>query len=223
MFGHKTTTAEEMYMVAISMINSRNPAKPVPISSLAEELNIQHVSANQMIKKMAEEGWVDYLPYKGVLLTDRGSIQANRVLWSRRLWEVFLVRDLRMSLEKAEIIACDLEHHVSREVVERLDEFLGYPEFCSYGKLIPRQTVEKSRLIETFPFTDLQIGIKAVVVEVNTDTVTQSFLVNEGVKPGVWVSIIAIGNRGDYLFECEGRRVHITEKIASEIILRKES
>lgn len=223
MVRHKTTVAEEMYMVTISMINSQNPTKPVPISSIAGELNVQPVSANQMIKKMAEEGWVDYLPYKGVLLTDKGSILATRVLWSRCLWEVFLVRDLGISLDKAEIIACDFEHYTSREVAERLDKFLDFPEFCYHGNLIPRKGVENRSLYETFPLTDLTIGVNAVIVEANIDKAAQSFLNNEGVKQGVRVSIVAIGNRGDYLIECAGNRIQISEKIANEIILRKES
>lgn len=222
MHSHKTTVAEDMYMITISMINSGNPEKPVPISILAEELDVQPVSANQMVKRMADKGWVDYLPYQGVVLTERGSDQARRVLWSRRLWEVFLVRDLGMALEKAEIIACDLEHHISKEVAERLDEFLDYPEFCYHGEFIPRDRGEKGRLIEAFSLKDLKIGIEAVIVEIKTDSVTQNFLSNEGVRPGVQVSIIAIGNCGDYLLEIVGRRVHISEKIASEIILRKD-
>ena len=223
MDSHKITAAEEMYMLTISLINSQNPTKPVPISSIAEELKVQPVSANQMIKKMAEEGWVDYLPYKGVSLTDRGSMEANRVLWSRRLWEVFLVRNLGIPLQNAEIIACDFEHYASKEVIERLDEFLDYPEFCYHGKPIPRQLNEKNRLDETFSLLDLKIGTDAVVIEINTDAALQSFLVNEGVHPGVRLSIIGIGNDGDYLLECVGRRVHISKKIAKDIIVRKES
>lgn len=223
MGSHKITAAEEMYMITISLINSRNPTKPVPISFIAEDLNVQPVSANQMIKKMAEDGWVDYLPYKGVSLTDRGSMEANRVLRSRRLWEVFLVRKLGIHLENAEAIACEFEHNASRAVVERLDEFLGYPEFCYHGKPIPRHTDEKNRLSETFSLTDLTIGTHAVVINLNTDAASHSFLVNKGVQPGVRLTVIGIGNNGDYLLECVERRIHISEKIAKGIILRKES
>lgn len=223
MDSHKITAAEEMYLITIALINSQNPTKPVPISSIAEKLNVQPVSANQMVKKMADEGWVEYLPYKGVSLTDRGSMRANRVLWSRRLWEVFLVRDLGIHLQNAEIIACDFEHYASREVVERLDEFLGYPEFCYHGKPIPRHVDEKERLSQTLSLTDLTIGTDAVVIEINTDAASLNFLVNEGVQPGVRLSIVGIGSGGEYLLQCVGRRIYISEKVAKEIIIKKES
>lgn len=223
MYDLKTTVAEDMYLITISMINPGDPAKPVPLSALAEALDVQPVSANQMIKRMAEKGWVDYFPYQGVVLTDRGSEHARRVMWSRCLWEVFLVRDLGMSLEQAEVIACDLEHHISKDVAERLDGFLDYPEFCYHGERIPRESSQKGRSIKTFPLKDLEIGTEAVIVEIDTDSVTLKFLFNEGIRPGALLGLIAIGSSGDYLVEIAGSRVHISENIASEVILRDKA
>ena len=221
MYDHKTTVAEDMYLITISMINPGDPAKPVPLSALAEELDVQPVSANQMIKRMAEKGWVDYLPYQGVVLTECGSEHARRVMRSRYLWEVFLVRDLGMALEQAEVVACDLEHHIPKDVAERLDGFLDYPEFCYHGERIPRERGEKGRPVKTFPVKDLEIGAEAVIVEIDSDPVTQKFLSNEGIRTGALVSLIAIGSSGDYLVEIAGSRVHISKKISSEIMLRE--
>ena len=223
MGSHKTTAAEEMYLIVISMISSQNPNKPVSISSIAEELDVRPVSANQMIRKMAEEGWVEYVPYKGVFLTNRGSDRAERVLWSRRLWEVFLVKELGIPLERAEIIACDFEHHGSREVAERLDAFLDFPKFCYHGEIIPRKEDGKSQLNEFFPLSELDSNAEALVIDINTDAATLRFLKNEEIKPGVRIKIIAIGNYRDYLIESAGRRVYVSESIAEKILIRKES
>ncbi len=222
MISHKISTSEEMYMVTISMMADKNPSKLVSITSLAEELNIQPVSANQMIKKMADEGWVDYQPYHGVILTEKGLEHARRIIWSRRLWEVFLVRELGISLSQAEIIACDLEHHISEDIAKRLDEYLGYPDFCYHGSPILRESTERSRLLDIFPLRDLKIGDAAKVVEIKSDLTTQRFLNNGGVKPGVWLSLIAVGSFDEYLIECTEDRIHVSEKIAAEIFLRKE-
>ncbi len=221
MYDHKTTVAEDMYLVSISMISAGDQAKPVPLSVLAEKLDVQPVSANQMVRRMAEKGWVDYSPYHGVVLTVQGSERARRVLWSRKLWEIFLVRDLGMSLEKAEAIACDLEHHISIDVAERLDGFLDFPAYCYHGERIPREGSQGGRSIETFSVKDMKIGSEAVIFEVGSDPVTQKFLSNERVKPGMQVCLSAIGSSGDFLLESGGNRVHISEKIASEIMLRK--
>lgn len=221
MYSHKTTVAEDMYLITIFMIYVGDAAKPVPISIIAEELNVQPVSANQMVKRMAEKGLVDYSPYQGVVLTDQGSDQARRVLWSRRLWEIFLVRDLGLPLDKAEKIACDLEHHISTEVAERLDAFLDYPAFCYHGEHIPRGKGDDAQPIESVPLSELEIGGEAVIIEINGDSVTQRWLSSEGVSNGAHIRIIATGYYGDCLIECAGRRAHIAEKIAAEILVSK--
>jgi len=56
---------------------------------------------------MAEDGLVEYIPYKGVKLTKKGREQALSVLRHRRLWDVCLVRDLGMSLEGADALTYD--------------------------------------------------------------------------------------------------------------------
>ena len=80
---------------------------PLPISDLTERLQLQPVSTNQMVNKMAEGGLVEYIPYKGVKLTKKGREQALSVLRHRRLRDVCLVRDLGMSLEGADALTYD--------------------------------------------------------------------------------------------------------------------
>ena len=222
MSNHKLTASEEMYLITISNLNANDPAKPVAISTLAEELDVQPVSANQMINKLAKEGWVNYFPYQGVILTERGSKQAYRILLTRRLWEVFLVRDLGITKEKAEASACELEHHISMDIAKALDGYLDYPEFYFQGNLILREKGEKNQGIRTFPLKEMMIDSTAVVVGTGFDLMTQNFLSHEGINPGVSLRIKAIGHNGDYLIECAGRRILISEEIASEIMLRNE-
>ena len=110
MSEHKMGSGVEMYLVVIYMILSDNENSRLPISRLAERLQVQPVSANQMIKKLAKDGFVEYVPYKGVCLTEKGKKRAASIVRHRRLWEVFLVRELGMTLEDADALACDMEH-----------------------------------------------------------------------------------------------------------------
>ena len=52
---------EEMYLIKIARSNEAG-IDPAPLSILAQELNLQPVSANQMIKKLEEAGKVSYTP-----------------------------------------------------------------------------------------------------------------------------------------------------------------
>ncbi|MGI9585871.1 MAG: metal-dependent transcriptional regulator, partial [Acidimicrobiia bacterium] len=113
---------------------------PVPVATIAGELDVSVVSANQMIRKLETSGFVDYLPYKGVVLTETGSERANVVLRNRRLWAVFLSEHLGLSPESADDVACEMEHVTPEEVAGRLSRFLGEPSIDPGGKPIPRST-----------------------------------------------------------------------------------
>ena len=221
MTDHKITPTVEMYLITIFVMASENHQEHVSISSLAEKLHVQPVSANQMVRKMADEGWVEYLPYKGVQLTDSGRDHALRVLRLRQLWEVFLVRELHIPLDEAEVLACDLEHHISEKVAERLDDFLSHPELCFHGEPIPRKFTENSGYLISFPLTELAVGASAPVIRIKEGETTQKFLIMEGLRPGVSVKLAALGSGGDCLIESGGKRIHLSEEVASSVILGK--
>ena len=81
-----TTEAEQMYLITIAMAAEDGHDGPVPVPRLAESLEVSRVSANEMIKKLADRGFVAYTPYKGAELTEAGSAIARTVLRRRRLW-----------------------------------------------------------------------------------------------------------------------------------------
>jgi Mn-dependent DtxR family transcriptional regulator len=129
--------SEDMYLLTVAKLVEAGAQAPIPVSRLAQELSIQPISANQMIRKLEEAGWLRYTPYKGVELTQEGEGLALRTLRHRRLWEVFLVENLQLSLDEADEMACRLEHILPAEVAERLAGFLGYPATSPRGKPIP--------------------------------------------------------------------------------------
>ncbi len=221
MAEHKTTESVEMYLAAISMAETDDENAPVPISALADQLFVQPVSVNQMVKKMEKDGLVEYIPYKGVQLTARGKEQALRVLRHRRLWEVFFVKDLGMSLEDADRLACDFEHVTDAEMANRLAVFLGKPSVCFHGNPIPQMDDAGLALFAGIPLGTLQVGESAQVMRVDAEALTTDFLFTEGIKPGVRARIVALGQHDTLLVESEGRRVRLSAEIASQIIVGK--
>jgi DtxR family Mn-dependent transcriptional regulator len=208
----------EMYLIRLSTMGAVTQDSPLSISGLAEQMGVQPVSANQMVKKLEEEGWVKYLPYKGVYLTKAGQDQALRVLRHRRLWEVFLVRELEMSVEDADELACSLEHLSSEDVTNRLDAFLGHPTISYTGFPIP-QGEDEAHLFTGMPISNLKIDDSAQVMRVNGDDVTAKFLSDEGIKPGVMVRIVAIGSNGDLLVENKAKRIRIAADLCANILV----
>ncbi len=63
---------EDEYLEALYEINERKPGQLVRNGEIAEYLSVTPASATEMVQRLAKNGFVDYIPYKGVLLTEKG-------------------------------------------------------------------------------------------------------------------------------------------------------
>lgn len=120
-----TSPSVEMYLITVARHEEEGREGPLPLAALAEVLSISPVSANQMVRRLAERGLLEYHPYQGVLLTGVGRAAAHRVLRGRRLWTDFLTGHLGFGEEEADALACDFEHLTPPQLADRLEAFLG--------------------------------------------------------------------------------------------------
>lgn len=206
----------EMYLVTIAMLGEAGLSGPVPLSRLAEDLSVQSVSANQMVRKLDEEGLLSYQPYKGVELTDKGQQKAQHILRLRRLWEVFFVENLGLSPTEADALACRMEHVTTDVVAERLSAFLGDPSVSPTGRSIPHEE-SKTSIGSGWPLTDLNVGQTAEILSIQTDAVTQSFLQSEGLEPGVHLTLKALSSSGARLLSIAEKNISLSAETAAAI------
>ena len=208
----------EMYLVSLALIEETGSQMPVPIPRLAEMLDVQTVSANQMIRKLEEEGLVIYQPYKGVSFTEAGSQIAQTIIRNRRLWEVFFVEKLNFTPSQADSLACRMEHITEPQVAARLSEYLEHPTTSPAGKHIPSSD-NLSPVTVGRPLASLQPGEQAEVLEINVDAATSAYLQSEQLHPGVLVSMIAIGSKGSVLLSIENHKLALSPEIASQVTI----
>ena len=90
-----------------------------------------------MLKTLNEAGLAQYTPYEGVRLTEAGRRLALRVLRRHRLIELFLAETLKLTWDEVHQEAENMEHAVSDRLVDRIDDFLGYPAADPHGDPIP--------------------------------------------------------------------------------------
>jgi len=207
---------EQMYLVTIAKLQEEGHESPVILSELANSLSVLPVSVNQMIHKMDESGLVEYYPYKGVEFTPSGRQLVMRILRYRRLWEVFLVQHLNMSLVDADSLACRMEHITPDDVANRLSIFLGNPGFCLHGYPIPQVDEEEITSVN-LSLNQLTLGQQGHIIAINANEVTRAFLSDEGITPGTQFVLLAIGNSNAMLIEVDQGQVYLTENIARMI------
>ncbi|QBD82290.1 metal-dependent transcriptional regulator [Ktedonosporobacter rubrisoli] len=109
----------------------------VSTSAVSERLGVSDATATMMFKDFASAGWVEHVPYRGVRLTPLGERKAMEVIRHHRLLELYLARELGYSWDKVHAEADKLEHVISEEFEDKLDELLGYPTVDPHGDPIP--------------------------------------------------------------------------------------
>jgi DtxR family Mn-dependent transcriptional regulator len=107
------------------------------MGSVATALGVTPGTATTMIKALAESGLAQYEPYSGVRLTEAGEKLAGRVVRRHRLVEAFLVQVMGMRWDEVHDEAEQLEHVVSEQLIERIDDMLGRPTHDPHGDPIP--------------------------------------------------------------------------------------
>jgi len=124
------------YLKAIYKLAEKSDVA-VSTSAIAERLQIAQASVTGMVKKLAEQGYIEHKPYKGVNLTTQGHQIAIQTIRRHRIIELFLVEQLEMSWDEVHDEAEVLEHSVSDKVVNRMWEVLGCPDEDPHGSPIP--------------------------------------------------------------------------------------
>ncbi|HQY41714.1 MAG: metal-dependent transcriptional regulator [Ferruginibacter sp.] len=155
------TESEENYIKSIYHLHV--PGQGVSATMLATSVQTKAASVTDMLKRLHRKKLINYKPYHNFSLTDLGSKIALEVIRKHRLWEFFLVGKLGFEWHEVHSIAEELEHISSRELIHRLDIFLGSPSFDPHGDPIP----DRNGKIKTVRQTILSEIPEKKVVTVN--------------------------------------------------------
>ncbi|MFO0919830.1 MAG: metal-dependent transcriptional regulator [Planctomycetaceae bacterium] len=180
-----TSLTVENYLKAILQIGIRSQAEWVLTGQLATALHVSPGTVTSMLKSLAEAGLVEYRPYEGAKLSEAGRKLALRMLRRHRLLELFLVKTLELTWDQVHDESENLEHAVSDELIERIDEFLGRPETDPHGDPIPsadgQMRVEQS---DVEPLSELPAGSGFRIARVtNQSREFLRFLADSGLTP----------------------------------------
>lgn len=129
---------EENYLKVIHRL-SEATSEEISTNAVAELMQTKAASVTDMLRKLAEKGWVNYQKYQGVRLSPTGEKIALSIVRKHRLWEVFLVDKMGFNWDEVHEIAEQLEHIESDDLVNKLDEYLGFPKTDPHGDPIPNK------------------------------------------------------------------------------------
>ena len=189
-------------------------------NQLASYLGVKPATATDMLRKLKEKNLISYEKYGKITLSEEGRRKAVEVLRKHRLWETFLYEKLDFSWDEVHEVAEQLEHIQSPKLVDKLDKFLGFPEYDPHGDAIPDA---KGNLKPSFrkPLSEAETGSTCKMVAVKDNSA--DFLKYVSHLNLAIDSIITVLNRQPYDGSMEivinDTKTTISQKLAENILI----
>lgn len=114
------------------------PGKTELVDKIANELGISNSRVEGVIKTLLGKGLMSRTN-GNYQLTDKGIKYALRLVRTHRLWETYITNKNVVDIEHIHPEAEKLEHVLTEDMVDELDEELGFPEKDPHGSEIPRK------------------------------------------------------------------------------------
>jgi len=211
--------AEENYLKTIYHLSSGG-SKDVLTNQIAGAMKTKAASVTDMLKKLSAKSVITYEKYYGVRVTKQGKSEALNVIRKHRLWETFLVKKLRFNWDEVHELAEQLEHIHSPILIQKLDEFLGFPTTDPHGEPIPDHNGNVNMQAQQ-PLNVLGPGYKGEIVAVkDSDSTLLKFLDKIGAVPGKKIAVISKEEYDESLeVEIETKRISISRAVSKNILV----
>lgn len=219
----KFSKIEENYLKAIYKIAEKH-GNPVSTNQIAHEVATSAASVTDMMKRLSKKGALNYQRYKGVTLTDETYKHARKIIRIHRIWEVFLIERLKYSkIEVIRPLIKQLNYIEAEDLVERLDEYLGYPKTNPEGLPIPDKDGDYDQRHQ-FTIGDMDEEEEGVLVGI--EDLSPSFFdyINKlSLKLGSKVKALKRYDFDDSIkIQIDGKSDHIiSSRVAASLLMKK--
>jgi DtxR family Mn-dependent transcriptional regulator len=203
----RPTEAIEDYAKAIYALSLRGDGT-VTTNAVAERLGVTPASVSAMVKRLADRGLAEHVPYQGVALTAEGRRVALEVLRHHRLLELYLAEHLGVPWDRVHEEAEALEHVLSEDLEARIAAKLGNPTHDPHGDPIPDAGLNIDEG-QTHSLSDCEPGTHGSFVRVSdADPEMLRYLDERGVRIGDQLEVLERQPFGGPLTVRVGDRLH---------------
>ena len=217
--SHFEHYAEENYLKMLYKLSSKD-LKKVNNTALSKALELNPATVLEMVRKLKEKKLVVTSADKSIQLTEKGKKKALLIIRKHRLWEVFLVEKLQFKWNEVHMLAEQLEHIASDDMIDRLESFLGHPGFDPHGDPIPDKN-GKIKINQSTPLVNCPVGKTVKVVSfAETNDEFLDYLEKLDIKPGIKIKLIDILEYDHSLSVIiQKKTVQLSEKVARNILV----
>ena len=214
------TPSLEDYLEAIWVTSLKE--KVVRVKNIVKRLNVKTASVVGALKTLADKGLVIHERYGYVELTQQGIDRAKKIYERHETLTKFFHEILGIEFESAVKDACQVEHYLNKDTMERIVKFIKFIETCPEGEPLwlsrfhyfvkhgehaekccregnSMQVDDGADQVtkEHVKLSTLKVGQEAKVVRVSAESSLKRRLLDMGVVPGTKVRLEKIAPLGD--------------------------
>ena len=208
---------EDEYLEMMYQFYEKNPDSRVRTGDLAEALRVTPASTTEMVQRLASKGYLEYVPYKGSILTEKGLIHGKKMKRRHRLAEVLLEHLPFNGNQHA--TACRLEHAIDDDLEVALTIYLNNPQIDPSGTPIPTMSEDIEGRVNSIrdgmrDLTQLDKDESSVIKMIVAGTTDIAHLNNLGVSIGKTIQSL-----GDNSYGIGDMIVQISKELSLRIIV----
>jgi DtxR family transcriptional regulator, Mn-dependent transcriptional regulator len=117
-----TNESTEMYLETLYLLQRSHGHAHV--ADIAKKLDITMPSVSKAMRKLKDLGYINMETYGPVTLTKKGERFSKRINRKHNLISDFLQKALNVSREEAEENACRMEHVITDDLMDSIQEYL---------------------------------------------------------------------------------------------------
>ena len=214
---------ETIYFLAFPIGEYRpyTDGSPTLSSRVAEMLGVSRASAGEMLKRLEADGLVERGEQKEAILTPTGIERAQHVVRKHRIIERLLTDFMGYTAAEAHVHADELGDTFTDDMVERIQERLGFPDRCPHGWPVETD-VEQAENRHLVALPDLEPGADAEIVRLaEHDGDLLHWFYAEGFVPGERIVLHdATASAGELRVSLGGADRAIGERAAAGLYVR---
>ncbi len=179
------------------------------LSVLSEKMSYTQAQTQRHVQTLRSNGFFEK---EKLLLSEKGKNTAQQLIRAHRLWETYLVEHLGLSQDQIHEEAEQIEHFLTDDLLDEVDQRLGYPTKDPHGSPIPSRTA--------LTISQLPVAQKAIITHEQISNIVTAKLWDLGLMPDVPISLKQKVN-GCFEVEQEHRIVTIPNELASAVSVKR--
>ncbi|WP_261313124.1 metal-dependent transcriptional regulator [Helcococcus kunzii] len=206
----------EEYLISIFKICETG--RDVSNKDLSEWLDLAPATVSEMVKKLKTEGLLKN--EKKISLSDEGIKIVKKVLSKHRLWEYFFTEVLDYNWKDVHSNAELFQSVTSDELFNKLNEHLGFPEYCPHGSIIYLNNEEKNS--DLVKLSEAEIENKYIIRRIRDNRSLLKYIENIELKIGDRIVIKGYDDFDDSaIISKDGKEIRVSNKATSNIYLKE--